>query len=173
MKKVQINQHIIPIYLAIVLLIITPLDPIVILFIVLPLLIISLAIHFKQKTIGIIGIFLFYLLSIPQYSISTIDDPLKVYSMVFLILLPSVFLLSQILKNHDVKEVWWELKNRKKPIILSVIAGIIVLVLLYFIAIFFGNNIIFSSEYIQGQILLLTGLSLLLFTPILVKQKQI
>jgi len=173
MKKVQINQHIIPIYLAIILLIITPLDPIVILFIVLPLLVVSLAIHFKQKTIGIIGIFLFYLLSIPQYSIPTVDDPLKVYTMVFLVLLPSVLLLSQILRQHDVREVLWELKNRKKPIILSIGTGVLVLTLLYFIAIFFGNNIMFSSEYIQGQILLLTGLSLLLFTPILVRQKQI
>ena len=93
--------------------------------------------------------------------------------MVFLFVLPCIFLLSQILRQRNVKEVWWELYNRKKPIILSMGSGVLVLALLYFIAIFFGNNIMFSSEYIQGQILLLTGLSLLLFTPFLVKQKQI
>ncbi len=88
MTPVQLKQHILPIYLAVVLLVITPLKPVVILSIVLPLLIISLAIHFKQKTIGIIGIFLFYLLSVPQYHIATVDDTLNVYVMIFLIILP-------------------------------------------------------------------------------------
>jgi len=173
MKKIKIKQHIITIYLAIILLILTPLYPIVILLIVLPLIVISLAIHFKKKTIGIIGIFLFYLLSIPQYSIPTIDDPLKVYTMIFLIILPSILLLYQILKQHDIKEVWLELKNRRTPIILSIGTGILIITLIYIISIFFGNRLIFSSEYIQGQILLLTGLSILLFTPILIRQKQI
>lgn len=173
MKPVQLKQHILPIYLAVVLLVITPLKPVVILSIVLPLLIISLAIHFKQKTIGIIGIFLFYLLSVSQYHIVTVDDTLKVYAMVFLIILPSILLLSQILRQHDIKEVWWELKNRKKPVLVSIGAGILVLALFYVIAIFSGNRVMFSGESIQGQILLLAGLSLLLFTPLLVKQKQI
>jgi hypothetical protein len=137
------------------------------------LLIISLAIHFKQKIIGIIGIFLFCIISIPQYIISTFDDPFKVYSIIFLIVLPTILLLSQILRKHDIKEIYWEIKNRKTPIILSIGTGILVLALLYFIAIFFGNRIMFSNEYIQGQILLITGLSLLIFTPILIRQKQI
>jgi hypothetical protein len=173
MKKIQINQHIIPIYLAIVLLVLTPLNPIVILSIIVPLLIISLAIHFKQKTLGIIGIFIFCIISIPQYIISTVDDPFKLYSIVFLIVFPTILLLSQILRKHDIKDIYLEIKNRKTPIILSIGTGILVLALLYFIAIFFGNRIMFSSEYVQGQILLLTGLSLLIFTPLLVRQKQI
>jgi len=173
MKTYEIKQHILPIYIAVILLVITPLNPIVILCIIIPLLIISYAIHFKKKTIGIIGIFLLYLISIPQYSITTIDDPLNVYTMVFLIILPSIILLNQILRQQNIKEVWRELKNRKKPVILSIGTGIIILILFYVIAIFFGNRIIFSNEYIQGQILLLTGLSLLLFTPLLIKQKQI
>ena len=173
MKPIQLRQHILPIYLAVILLVITSLEAIVILNIVIPLLIISIGIHINHKTIGIIGIFLFYLLSIPQYQITTIDDPLRIYGMVFLILLPSILLLSQILRQQYIIEIMQVFNTRKKPILLSIFSGIFVLFLFYIFPLFIGGEIFFSNHLINNQIMLFAGLSLLLFTPMLIKQKHI
>lgn len=173
MKPINIKQHLIPIYLAMILLILVPISFVQIIHILVPLIILSVGIHFNRKQVSLAGIFLFYFLSIPQLKITTIDNPVQVYSITFLILLPSLLLLSQILQNHRIEEIHWVLKNRGTPVMLAIGAGVLLLLLFYGIAAIAGSQIIFSTEAAQGQVLLLTGLSLLIFTPLLIKQTPI
>lgn len=173
MRMIQIKNHFFPIYLTIILLVITPLNPLVIMSIIFPLLIVSISIYLKKQGIGIIGMFLFYILSISQITISTIDEPVIVYSLLFIVIAPSLLLLYQILNKFEILPIGLISGNQKTPVFLSFFWGVVVFVIFYAALFFLGNQNIFSSENIQGQILLFSGISLLVFTPLLIKQKNI
>ena len=169
MNRINIKQHIIPIYLAIILLIMAPNTPIAILCVLTPLLIISTAIHFKNKTIGILGIFLLYLFALPQVMVSSMDDIILVLIFMSSLLLPSIILVSQILQDQNAELAYRVLSKRKKPVLISFGYTLLILVLFYGIALVFGDRLLLSTESIQGQVLLLAGLSLFTLTPLLLK----
>jgi hypothetical protein len=169
MNRINIKQHIIPSYLAIILLVMAPNTPIAILCVLTPLLIISTAIHFKNKTIGILGIFLLYLLALPQVMVSSMDDIILVLIFMSSLLLPSIILVSQILQDQNTELAYRVLLKRKKPVLISFGSALLLLVLFYGITLVFGDRLLLSTESIQGQVLLLTGLSLFILTPLLLK----
>ena len=169
MNRIDIKQHIIPIYLAIILRIMAPNTPIAILCVLTPLLRISTAIHFKNKTIGILGIFFLYLLALPQVMVSSMDDIILVPVVMLSLLLPSILLVSQILQDQNNEQAYWTLSKRKKPVLISFGSTLLILVLFYGITLVFGDRLLLSTESIQGQVLFLTGLSLFILTPLLLK----
>ena len=64
MNTSTLKEHLITIYLAILLLILLPPTPIRIATILIPLLIISFGIHLKQSFISILGLSIFYLITV-------------------------------------------------------------------------------------------------------------
>lgn len=169
MNRIDIKQHIIPIYLAIILLIMAQDTPIAILCVLTPLLIISTAIHFKNKTIGILGIFFLYLFALPQVMVSSMDDIILVPVVILSLCLPSIILVNQILQDQNTEIAYRVLSKRKKPALISFGSALLLLVLFYGITLVFGDRLLLSTESIQGQVLLLTGLSLFILTPLLLK----
>ena len=169
MNQLDIKQHIIPIYLAIIILIMAPNTPIAILCVLTPLLIISTAIHFKNKTIGILGIFFLYLLALPQVMVSSMDGIFLVPIVMLSLLLPSIILVSQILQDQNTELAYQVLSKRKKPALISFGSALLILVLFYGITLVFGDRLLLSTEFIQQQVFLLIGLSLFILTPMLLK----
>lgn len=173
MKPIQIKNHIIPIYLGLAILLLTQLTVLTALFIILPLILTSIAIYLHQRKVGIVGMAVFYLLSIPQYAVLTIDDPLQAYLLVFLVILPSLFLLYQILSMQTLTHLLDEMRIQKKAIIYTVISGAVTFFLFYLLCLSIGNATILNPENIHGQILLLAGISFIIFTPLLMYQKEV
>lgn len=164
MNKFKIHQHLLLIFLAVVLFLQIPLQVIPICCVLLPLLLISISIHLKNKKLGLGSIGLFVLLAIPQLILRTMDDFLMVFLESIFLLLPMILLISQILQL-DNKERFLFRTEKKKPVILAIVLLILILCLFYAAAIFFQNGYLLSSESTEGQILLLAALAIITCIP--------
>ena len=179
MSKIDIKQHIIPAYLAIVLLMQIKTDVSLglatvnmILMILVPILIISISIHLKNRNLGMIGMFFFYIVSLPQILVTTMEDFQVIFLEMFLMLIPSIMLVSQILQLGN-KENLWFILEKKKPFILSSLLVVIILFVFYLLTVLFGEGLILSMENVEGQVFLLAAISLAICTPLLLRQKNL
>jgi len=175
MSKVDIKQHTIPVYLAIVLLIQIKTDVSLglatvntVLMVLVPILIISISIHLKNRNLGMIGLFFFYILSLPQLLVNTMEDFLVIILEVFLLLIPSIMLVSQILRLGN-KETIWFILEKKKPFILSALLVVIILFVFYLLAVLFGAGLILSIENVESQVFLLAAITLTICAPLLLR----
>lgn len=175
MSKIDIKQHIIPAYLAIVLLLQIKTDVLfgsavvnTVLLALAPLLIISISIHLKNRNLGMLGIFFFYLVSLPQLVVTTMEDFLVIFLELFLLLIPSIMLVSQILQLGN-KETSWFILEKKKPFILASLLVVIILFVFYFLTVLFGGGLLLSMENIECQIFLLAAITLTICTPLLLR----
>ena len=175
MSKIDIKQHIIPAYLAIVLLLQIKTDVLfgsavvnTALLALAPLLIISISIHLKNRNLGMLGIFFFYIVSLPQLLITTMEDFLVIFLELFLLLIPSIMLVSQILQLGN-KETSWFILEKKKPFILASLLVVIMLFVFYLLTVLFGEGLLLSMENVEGQIFLLAAITLTICTPLLLR----
>lgn len=168
MKPINIKQHILPIYLFIVIMIQLDLNIKNILLAGIPLFIISTSIHFKNKKIGIIGLFLFYILSLLPIGITSMEEYLPVALEIFFIILPSIFLLGQILQLDNNRFIF---SLQKKPLITSIAILVLIMTLFYLLTIFLWDGYLLSKENIEAQVLTLSALSLVFCLPLLLIQK--
>ena len=169
MENIDIKQQILPLFLLVVVLLQIELSLQNIILAAFPLIMISAAIHLKNKILGIIGIALFYIVSISQISISSIDDFLVLTLEILLLFIPSVLLLNQILQMEN-EEIFYIPKD-KKPILISLAILITIVILFYILATISWDAFLLSSESIGGQILLLSGITVVICTPFLLSKK--
>ena len=169
MNKKILKEHIIPIYLACIIYIIIPFSPLNILLVISPLLIISLSIYLKDRYIGIIGIFLFYLITLPQVTIPSMSSIIQISIFLLLILIPSLLLVNQILLNQSINKMFLTYLNKKKSIFKVIFFSLLIFVLFYIVTLFLKIPVFLSIEFVQGQILLLSGISLIILLSILLK----
>lgn len=172
MKSFDIKKHFLPIYLGVILLIIVTPSVWSYLQIIIPLFIISIGIHFEEKKVGFLGMILFYLFTVSQITIDSIEriGDLLIFS--FAVLVPSILLLSQLLQEASTGQFLEILYQRKMQIAGTLIVAFCFLSAVYLIAQFIGGGLLFHSDAVQEQILLIAGISFLLFTPLLLKNTE-
>jgi len=170
LKKIDIKQYILPLYLAVVVLL--QLKPNVqnVLLVSIPIILIMLAIYLRDKKIGISCIFLFYILSLSPIMISNIENYFLVFLELFFLVIPSIILLNQILQLENKQVIFFS--TNKKPFIIAICLFVIILSVFYFLSIATLEGFLLAFESTPGQVLLLTGLSIVCCVPFLVIQKK-
>ena len=167
MKQIDIKQHLLPLYLIVVILIQIELTVQNILLSCSPLIIISISIYLRNKLIGIVGIFLFYTVSLSQILITNMEDFQFVFLELVFLVLPSIILLNLVLQLGN-KEVFY-LSEHKKPLIIAASILITITVIFYLLTIVLWEGFLLSPKSIDGQILLLMAITLVCTTPFLFK----
>lgn len=166
--KFEMKKHMLPLYLIVVLLLQVDLTMQNMLLGCIPLLIISLSFHLRNRTLGIAGIFFFYSGSIPLIVVSRIDDVQILFLEMLLVILPSIIVLSMILQLENTELF---LLPAKKPLLLSLVLFIGVCIIFYLTILFPFQEYLVSSQSIEGQILLLAGVTIICCTPFLLPKK--
>ena len=169
MSRIDIKQHIFPIYFIIAIFLQIELTIQNILLVCIPILIVSFSIYLKNKKLGLICTFLFYTVSLPQIFLSTMEDVFLVFIEIIFLVLPSIYLLSWILQLEN-PEIFY-LPVEKKPLLVAIALIIVIMTIFYLFTIVTWEGFLFSSESIQGQTIMLTALSLIVCTPLLFIQK--
>jgi hypothetical protein len=164
MNTLELHHQLLPIILAVALLLQIPLQVLPSLCVLLPLLLISIAIHMKNKKLGLVGIGLFVLLAIPQLTLRTMDDFLTIFLESVFLLLPTILLISQILQLDNTERFLFT-REKKKPVALAIFLLILILCLFYVAAMLFQNGYLLSSISTEGQILFLCALTLITCLP--------
>jgi hypothetical protein len=168
MNPFNIKQHFLTIYLAIPLILLTPSTALIFASILIPLAIISLGIYLKKTYIGIIGIGLFYIISLQNLQITTMENINEIVLYLLLIIIPSLILLSYILQlSHPSHLIF--LSNQKKPIILTFILGISIIIGFYLLALLTPSSSILAPDTIEIQILIIAALSSIFCIPMIIK----
>ena len=93
-----------------------------------------------------------------------------VFLEIFFLVIPSILLLSQILQLENKKVVFFS--TNKKPFIIAASLFIIILSIFYFLSIATLEGFLLATESTSGQVLLLTGISIVCCVPFLVIQKK-
>ena len=169
MKKIKITNYLIPIYLAIIILIQINLTISNTIIVIIPILIISISIYLKNKQIGILGIFLFYTLSIYQISINTIESYYEIIFQILFLVLPSILLIGQILQIESLEKIIF--KPQLKPLVLSFALFSIIIIITYVVCTLLWDGFLISAENLEGQIFVLAAVSIICCLPFLVIQK--
>lgn len=170
MNNFDIKQYLLPIYLAVVVFLQLELTVQNVLLVGLPIILIMISIYLKNKKLGISCMFLFYILSLSHIMISNLENYFLVFLELFFLILPSIILLNQILQMEN-KQVSF-FSPRKKPLIIAVCLFVIITGVFYFLSIVIWEGFLLSSESTSGQILLLTGLSIVCCAPLLTFSKK-
>ncbi|MFO8078040.1 MAG: hypothetical protein R6U21_05310 [Thermoplasmatota archaeon] len=173
MKPIQLRQHLIPIYLALMLLVLAPLSVLVFLQIMLPLILISLGIYFNEKNLGFVGLLFFYVFSITQLQVASIDHTVQLFLYSVFMLIPSLLLTSKVLTIDTDFFPRVSVFSRKKQLGISAIILICLLVIIFFLIQYLGLEILFQTQSVQEQVLLFGSISLLLFLPLLLKNTEV
>ena len=167
MNKLNLKDLIIPTYLAVVLFIQINLTIKNVIFVSLPIFILLISVYLKNKKIGIIGLFLFYTLSLSTVVISNIENYFQIVMQIIFLILPSIILIGQILETE--KE--FKFRPTLKPTILSILLFLIIFIVFYLICIFLWDGFLILQQNTEAQILILTALSIICCLPFLITQK--
>ena len=168
MKNFNIKEHLLTIYLTIILLLITPNNALTIVSILIPIGLISLGIYLKNSYVGIIGIGLFYLITLQNLQIISMENITEIILYLLILIIPSLILLSYILQlSHPSYLIF--LSNQKKPIILSTILGISIITGFYLLALLTPSSSILAPDTIEIQILIIAALSSIFCIPMIIK----
>lgn len=168
MKPFNIKEHLLTIYLTILLLILTPNTALTIVTILIPIGLISFGIYLKNSYIGIIGIGLFYLITLQNLQITSMENITEIMLYLLILIIPSLILLSYILQlSHPSYLIF--LSNQKKPIITSIILGICIIVGFYLLALLTPSSSILAPDTIEIQILIIAALSSFFCIPLIIK----
>jgi len=138
-------------------------------FICIPIVVLIISIYLKNKKIGIIGLFLFYSLSLSPIFISSVEEYFQIFLELFFVILPSLFLLSQILQIGN--KQWFIFQPEKKPIILVLSLFIVILIIFYLVIILLWDGFLLSTDNIEAQILILIAISCSCCLPLILVQK--
>lgn len=168
MNTLNIKEHLLIIYLAIVLLILTPYSLLAIISILLPLAITSFGIYLKKTYIGLIGISLIYLISLQNLQITSMENITQLLIYIFIIIAPSIILLSYILQLSHPSNIIFT-TPQKKPLIIALASGISILIAFYILALFTPSGSILAPDTIEIQILIIAALSTFICIPLIIK----
>ena len=169
MKKTELKHFVIPLYLLTILLILIPLNPQSVVFTMIPIGLISLGILLDSFFLSFFGLSLFYMLTITMLPVASFDDSFSLYAQISLVLIPSFFLISQILQHHDITNVFSLKRKNRSALLLTLLISVVVLFLFYLIGYFIGIDVFFSPESLHNQIVVLVSISLLASMPFLLK----
>lgn len=164
------KKQILLVYLAIVLLLQSKLEPLSILLILFPIVILSYALLTRKKDIGIIGFALFQFLALPSVKLLNYENIQAIVFAVIVMIIPSLILLKIILnlENKKVPNV----TPKAAPILKIVLIGTMIIVVLFAL-----TQISLFDIYLQGaeatsiQILLLAAMTIMTCTPFLERAK--
>ena len=170
MNKNDIRNYILPAYLLIALLIQIKTNMINVLLVITPIFLITLSIYKKHKKLGIISMFLFYILSLSLILLSNMNDYFLVFLQIFFIVIPSILLLSFVLQIEN--ERIFIFSTNKKPIITSALLLTLIISVFYLLSALSWEGFLLSAESTPGQILLLAGLTIITCVPLLVFSKK-
>jgi hypothetical protein len=167
-NKFEIKKHILPLYLIAVLLLQINSTIQNILLGCIPLLMISLSLYLRNKKLGIVSIFFFYSVSVPLIVVSRIDDFQILFLELLLVILPSIVLLHMILhlENKDTFHL-----PAKRPLLVSLVLLTVVFIIFSLAILLSFQGYLVSSQSIEGQILLLAGITTLCCAPFLISRK--
>ncbi|MBU0497211.1 MAG: hypothetical protein KKC68_01135 [Candidatus Thermoplasmatota archaeon] len=168
MNLFQIKEHLLTIYLGAVMLILSPPTLLNISFILIPLLIISSGIYLKKTVPCLMGLSLFYLISIQTLSISSMENIAQVLLYLLIISTPSLVLLSHILQLHHPSRIIFT-SGSKKPLFLSITCVIVIMVVFYLITLLMPNSSLLAPDTLEVQVLILAALSIFVTMPLLIK----
>ncbi len=96
------------------------------------------------------------------------EDFLVIFLELFLLLIPSIMLVSQIQQLGN-KETSWFILEKKKPFILASLLVVIMLFVFYLLTVLFGEGLLLSMENVEGQIFLLAAITITICTPLLLR----
>jgi len=164
------KKQILTVYLAFALLLQSKLEPLTILLIIFPLIILSYALQTKNRNLGIFGFALFQFLAIPTVELLNYENIAGALFIIILLIIPSLILLKIIL----------DLENKKAPIArpqLKPILSILLILTTIIVVLFVLTQISLFEIYLQAaeattiQILLLAAMTVITCTPFLEKAK--
>ena len=165
MKPVDMTPYLLPLYLIVVLLLQLELTVQNILLSCVPLIIVAAALYRRHTILGLVGIVLFYLVSLPLIVIPNMEDIVFVLLEMIGLVLPSIILVSIVLQLGNQEVVYRS--PLKKPFILATVLLIIILGVFYLLTVILWEGALLSLESIEGQILLLAGLTVVCCAPFL------
>jgi hypothetical protein len=168
MTPLNIKEHLLTIYLTIILLILTPLSPTSIASIIIPIGITSIGIHLKKTYMALIGLALFYLISLQNLQITSMENITLTILYLLIIIAPSLILLSYILQLSHTSHLIFT-TSQKKPLFITIASGIAILAIFYIIALFTPSNSILAPDTVEVQILIIAALSTFTCIPLLIK----
>jgi len=154
------------------LLVLTPLSVIVFLQIMLPLIMISMGIHFNERNLGFVGLLFFYVFGITQLQLTSIDQTMQLFLYSIFILIPSLLLTSNVLTIGTDPFPKVSVFTRKKQRGITVILLICLLLIIFFLIQYLGLGMLLETQSVQEQVLLIGSISLLLFLPLLLKNTE-
>jgi hypothetical protein len=155
MRTIDPKQQIIPLYLIVVMLLQVVPTVQTILLTVFPLVLLMISIHLKNKNLGLLGIFLFYTVALPQILTPTPGDFLKLFLEIVIVVSPSILLLSLILQLGNTEVIY--VSEQKKPLLITVFLIITITGIFYLLTLVSLGNFSLLSESTEGQILLLAA----------------
>ncbi len=164
------KKQILPVYLAIVLLLQSKLEPLSILLILFPIVVLSYALLMKRTNIGIIGFVLFQFFALPTVELLNYESIQATIFTIIVMIIPSLILLKIILDLENKKIP--KFKPKAEPIVK--IALILTLIMVFLVAL---TQISMFDIYLQGaeattvQILLLASITIITCTPFLERAK--
>lgn len=164
------KKQILPVYFAIVLLLQSKLEPLSILLILFPIIVLSYALLMKKTNIGIIGFALLQFLALPTVELLNYESIRATIFAVIIMIIPSLILLKIIL-NLENKKI-----PRFKPQAIPILKIILILTLIM-VFLFAITQISLFDIYLQTaesttiQILLLAAMTIITCTPILERVK--
>ena len=165
----DLKKQIIPFYLTIIILLQIELTAQKIIISCLPLLLIIISIHIRNKKIGMIGIFLFYLVSLPQIILPGMENLLHVLAEIILVLLPSLLLLNTVLQleNTETYHMQYLYLEQKKAWITTLILLITIATMFYLLTTIPLQGFLLSTDSVEGQVFLLAAITTACCTPFL------
>ena len=169
MKKTPITPYLLIAYLLIIILLQHNLTLTTTTLTITPLILIAAALYYQHKTLGFCSIILFYLLTLTQITLTTMESILPLILILILLLIPSIILLAFILQIGNQNTPLTQLLQTK-PLLIATLIFICIMIIFYAFTLTSLNVFFLSAESTQGQILFLTAVSLLFTTPLLIKE---
>ena len=151
MKKQAFQNYIIPFYLIVVLLLIIPYQIEYIPIIVIPVGLLICGIYLDTFIISFTGLCFYLFLTLQLIPPVTFDDSLGLITMIFALLVPGFIALDQMLQHHDISKVFLKAKVNRFNLLISLLLFFLILIVLYFIGFFAGQDSFFSIIPYDGR----------------------
>jgi len=168
MRKPSFAQYVLPLYLLVVLLLQIPLQVLSFLAVIVPLALVFSGLSLKNRSLGLLGMIGVILLSLPQLTLSFMDDVWGVFLSVFFVFLPSVLLLGCVLQIENQRLFWFPVE-KKRPLLIAGIVLLCIFFVFYLLAFIFEGTFLFSASTTSGQVILLATISIIVCIPLILR----
>jgi len=169
MKTRGLHYLILPGYLAVVLLLQRELEISFVFLSCFPLLLVSISLYLGKKDVGIIGFFLYCLLSLSFIPVTTTLDVLFVILKLVLFVPPSILLLAVILQLEN--QQFFTRSKTKKPLMFFFLLSLAIIGLFSLVLVMLPEQLLVPVEATQRQIIFLAALTTICCTPFFLSKK--